>query len=142
MIAIVLIALAPAGIIRWMSQGGGEFLPDETTAGPVLARTVSGDLAIAISSRSGAISTGRQTFFVEFRSVKADRLIDVGDVQLSATMAMPGMSMSGGVSVQRTSTPGRYEASGDFGMAGAWTMAVEWNGPAGRGSTVLQGDVR
>jgi Cu(I)/Ag(I) efflux system membrane protein CusA/SilA len=142
MIAIVLIALTPAGIIRWMSQGGGEFLPDETTAGSVLARTVSGDLAIAISSRSGAISTGRQTFFIEFRSVEGNRPIDVGDVQLSATMTMPGMSMSAGVSVQRTSTPGRYEASGDFGMAGAWTMTVEWNGPAGRGSTVLQGDVR
>jgi hypothetical protein len=47
-------------------------------------------------------------------------------------MTMPGMVMSGGVE-GATTVAGRYR-DGEFGMAGAWKMALEWDGPAGRGS--------
>jgi hypothetical protein len=55
---------------------------------------------------------------------------------------MPGMVMSGGVEVAPSDVPGRYLATAEFGMAGAWQMAIEWNGPAGQGSVNFQGGVQ
>jgi len=57
-------------------------------------------------------------------------------------MAMPGMVMSSGLQLQRTAVPGRYTAIAEFGMAGAWHMSVEWDGPAGRGSANFDGGVQ
>jgi len=69
-------------------------------------------------------------------------LADVGTVRASANMPMPGMVMSGGLQVTPTGVPGRYAATAEFGMAGAWQMAIEWNGPAGQGSMNFQGGVQ
>ena len=68
--------------------------------------------------------------------------MDVGEVRLMASMSMPGMVMPGAVEISRTQTPGRYAASGEFGMAGQWRMTVEWNGPAGRRTASFDGEVR
>jgi len=57
-------------------------------------------------------------------------------------MPMPGMVMSGGLEVHRTTTAGRYEVTAEFGMAGAWPMAIDWDGPAGRGSVTFEGAVQ
>ena len=56
-------------------------------------------------------------------------------------MPMPGMVMSSGLKIQRTSV-GRYDATADFGMAGAWHMTIEWDGPAGKGSVNFEGAVQ
>ena len=56
-------------------------------------------------------------------------------------MPMPGMVMSGGLQVQPTGTPGRT-GTAEFGMAGAWQMAIEWDGAAGRGSASFEGAVQ
>jgi hypothetical protein len=52
------------------------------------------------------------------------------------------MVMSGGLQVTPTAVPGRYAATGEFGMAGAWPMVIEWNGPAGQGSVNFHGGVQ
>jgi hypothetical protein len=52
------------------------------------------------------------------------------------------MAMPGGVELHRTAVVGRYEATAEFGMAGAWHMAFEWDGPAGRGSVKFEGAVQ
>jgi hypothetical protein len=57
-------------------------------------------------------------------------------------MTMPGMVMPSGLQVTRTNVAGRYLATAEFGMAGAWQMAIEWNGPAGQGSVNFQGSVQ
>jgi hypothetical protein len=57
-------------------------------------------------------------------------------------MPIPGMVMSGGLRLARSDVPGRYVATADFGMAGAWQMTIEWNGPAGLGSVSFQGAVQ
>ena len=57
-------------------------------------------------------------------------------------MPMPGMVMSGGVRVSSGGTAGRYVATGEFGMAGAWQMTIEWNGPVGRGAVSFEGEVQ
>jgi hypothetical protein len=57
-------------------------------------------------------------------------------------MPMPGMVMPGGLQVTRTGVPGRYEATAEFGMGGAWQMSVAWDGPAGQGSVSFEGMVQ
>jgi hypothetical protein len=57
-------------------------------------------------------------------------------------MTMPGMAMSSGMQLQPSGTPGRYMGTADFGMAGAWQFAIDWDGPAGRGSTSFEGKVQ
>jgi hypothetical protein len=55
---------------------------------------------------------------------------------------MPGMVMSSGMQVNPTDVRGRYEGTAEFGMAGAWQMSVNWDGPAGRGSASFEGPVQ
>lgn len=106
-----------------------------------LQRVKSGDLDIVLLSDDGALNQGKDAFTIEFR--KADgSLADMGTVSTSANMAMPNMTMPGTVRVEPSDTPGRYRASGDFGMAGTWQMKVEWNGPAGQGSVSFDGTVQ
>jgi hypothetical protein len=50
--------------------------------------------------------------------------------------------MPGGVELHRTAVAGRYEATAEFGMAGAWQMTFEWDGPIGRGSVNFEGAVQ
>jgi hypothetical protein len=102
----------------------------------------SGDLEIVLRSQGGALRQGRNNFLIEFRRPASSTLVDVGAVRASANMPMPGMVMSSGLQVTPTGVPGRYAATAEFGMAGAWQMAIEWNGPAGQGSVNFQGGVQ
>jgi hypothetical protein len=111
-------------------------------AGTVLRSVRSGDLNIVLLSATGALQQGRNTFTIEFRSATTGGLVDAGTVRATANMAMPGMVMSSGMQVRPTETPGLYEGSADFGMAGAWPMSIDWDGPAGRGSVSFEGAVQ
>jgi Cu(I)/Ag(I) efflux system membrane protein CusA/SilA len=102
----------------------------------------SGDLEIVLRSATGALRQGRNTFTIEFRQPASGPLVDVGTVRASATMTMPGMVMSGGLQVRAGDETGRYVATGEFGMAGAWQMVIDWHGPAGQGSVNFQGSVQ
>jgi Cu(I)/Ag(I) efflux system membrane protein CusA/SilA len=139
-VAAVVVVFAVAAAIGWRATrgGGGAGLADPAQT---VQQVNAGDLQIAVVSPSGALRLGRNTFAFEFRS-KDGPLVDVGVVRASANMSMPGMVMSGGLQVIRTATPGRYEATAEFGMAGAWQMAIEWDGPAGRGSVNFEGMVQ
>ena len=107
----------------------------------VVQRVQSGDLQIVLTSATGTLRLGRNTFTIEFRSA-AGALVDVGNVSASANMSMPGMIMSSGLQVTPTGVRGRYQATAEFGMAGAWPMALQWDGPAGRGSVNFEGMVQ
>ena len=113
----------------------------ESQAGAPVLQIRSGPLTVVLLSPTGTLHQGRNTYAIEFREANG-ALVDVGTVHTSANMAMPGMVMSGGVEVSRTTVPGRYQATADFGMAGAWKMSLEWDGPAGRGSVDFEGPVR
>jgi len=135
--AIVVIAAAVALWRPWQSHDAQRPSERATTVQEIR----SGNLVIVVLSPTGTLHQGRNTFTIEFRSANGS-LVDVGTVRASANMPMPGMVMSGGLEVRRTSVPGRYQASAEFGMAGAWQMAVEWDGPAGHGSVNFQGPVQ
>ncbi|HEX5217793.1 MAG TPA: CusA/CzcA family heavy metal efflux RND transporter [Vicinamibacterales bacterium] len=140
---IGLAVLVVAGILiaatMWRLSGTG------STASPIAGHTIqelhSGSIVVALKSERSALHQGRNVFWIEFRSA-AGTLIDVGDVRLAGAMTMPGMTMSGGAEVQRTSIDGRYQATAEFGMSGAWRFSLDWNGPAGAGSISFNGDVR
>jgi Cu(I)/Ag(I) efflux system membrane protein CusA/SilA len=140
--AVVLtLALASFGA-WWIALRGGRDAAPAGRDGPVVQTVRSGDLEIDLRAEAGALRQGRNTFTIEFRRQGSDTRIDVGTVRASANMPMPGMVMSGGLQVTPSGVPGRYRATADFGMAGAWQMAIEWNGPAGQGSVSFHGSVQ
>ena len=137
---VAILAVTMLGVWRIAAPGRDD--GREKAAGTVVQTVRSGDLEIVLLSPTGALRQGRNTFTIEFRRAGSDTLVDVGTVRASATMSMPGMVMSGGLQVMATPVPGRYAATAEFGMAGAWPVAVQWDGPAGRGSVNFQGSVQ
>ena len=98
-----------------------------------------GELEVVLLAPAEALQRGSQGFaLLEFRDGNG-MLVDVGTVRVTATMPMPGApTMSGDSEIKPTPAPGRYEVTTDLSMAGTWHLQVEWNGPAGRGSTRLE----
>jgi hypothetical protein len=137
---VVAIGVLSAGMILWRQARQGT-APGAQSAGSIVQRLHSGNLDILLLSSTGALHQGRNTFSFEFRAGDG-RLVDVGTVRASGNMPMPGMVMSSGLQVQRTAIPGRYDATAEFGMAGAWHMGIEWDGPAGHGSINFEGAVQ
>ena len=107
-----------------------------------LQKVRSGMLDIVLLSPHEGLRHGKDAFVIEFRSTTGGTLIDVGNVKVNANMPMAGTPMFGTVDVQRTDVPGRYDANGEFSMAGTWRIAVEWDGPAGQGSVTFPGSVQ
>ena len=129
-------------LVRGVADATRQQRPTPQSAGTVVQTVRAGDLDIALLSPTGTLRQGRNSFTFEFRRTGTTTLVDVGSVHASANMPMPGMVMSGGLQVTPTGVPGRYAATAEFGMAGAWQMAIEWNGPAGQGSVNFQGGVQ
>jgi Cu(I)/Ag(I) efflux system membrane protein CusA/SilA len=139
---VVAAILSVGGWVAWnqVKRRGGP--PEQSAPGTVVRTIRSGSLNILLRSPDGTLHQGRNAFTIEFRSVDRGALVDVGTVRASANMPMPGMVMPSGMQVRSGGTPGRYEGTAEFGMAGAWQMAIEWNGPAGQGSVSFEGAVQ
>jgi Cu(I)/Ag(I) efflux system membrane protein CusA/SilA len=140
--AVVVILVVIAALTVWRLSGSRVGAPPARAGTSVIQTLRSGDLEIVLRSQAGAFRQGRNTFVIEFRRATSDTLLDVGSVRASGNMTMPGMVMSSGLQVTPTNVPGQYTATAEFGMAGAWQMAIEWNGPAGQGSVNFQGSVQ
>ena len=140
-VTVVTLAALSAGVFAWRQTRHGIAGGNAAPAGQVVQRLSAGNLEIALLSPTGILRQGRNTFSLEFRT-QDGRLVDVGTVRASGNMPMPGMGMSSGLQVQRTATAGRYDATAEFGMAGAWHMALEWDGPMGHGSINFEGAVQ
>ncbi|MGD9894275.1 MAG: efflux RND transporter permease subunit, partial [Dehalococcoidia bacterium] len=133
------------GISGWtVSQrlGHKSVETEQAASGSVVHQVRSGDLQIVLLSPVGTLQQGRNAFTIEFRPANGGALVDVGSVRATGNMPMPGMVMSSGMQVHPSGIPGRYEATAEFGMAGAWQMSVEWDGPKGRGTVSFEGSVQ
>jgi hypothetical protein len=139
--AVVAVILVATLVVWRIAAPDGDDLSEQGAAG-VVQTIRSGDLEIVLLSPTGTLRQGRNSFTIEFRRAGTETLVDVGSVRASANMPMPGMVMSGGLQVMPTGAPGRFAATAEFGMAGAWQMAIEWDGPAGRGSVSFEGAVQ
>ena len=101
------------------------------------------DLTITLLSSLGELKQGENNFVLEFRSAANNQPVDVGRVAIASTMSMPGMApMSAGVELEPAGQIGRYQAKAGFAMSAAWRFSVQWDGPAGKGSTTFNTDVR
>ena len=136
-VGVLIVIAAAATAWRYSRQS----TTSASLGGQTVQRVTAGNLQITLLSATGMLHQGRNTFAIEFRSADG-RLVDAGAVHASGNMPMPGMVMSSGLQIERTSTVGRYEASAEFGMAGAWHMTIDWDGPAGKGSVNFEGAVQ
>ena len=137
---VAIAAVASFAAWRAFAPGGNDA---GGSAGAAIVQTVrAGALDIVLLAPAGTLRQGRNAFMIEFRRAGTDSLVDVGTVRASANMAMPGMVMSSGLQLTPTAVPGRVAATAEFGMAGAWQMAIEWDGPAGKGSVNFEGGVQ
>jgi Cu(I)/Ag(I) efflux system membrane protein CusA/SilA len=141
LLALGLIGVLTGTLVIWRTYRFHGSEQGTADSGTTVQRVQAGDLQIVLMSPTGTLAQGRNAFTIEFRSAEG-ALVDVGTVRASANMPMPGMVMSGGLQVTGTGLPGRYQATAEFGMAGAWQMAIEWDGPAGRGSVNFEGTVQ
>ena len=82
---------------------------------------------VVISSNSGTVKEGQGKFYIEFRGKNDDQLVDVGKIEIQATMPMPGMPMINDAEVTATNKPGRYSVKYDLSMIGTWTLHVKFN---------------
>jgi hypothetical protein len=102
-----------------------------------LQRVRAGNLDVVLLSSDGNLSHGKDAITIEFR--RGDALVDVGTVKAGASMVMAGMGpMLGSVFLEKGDAPGRYKADTDLGMSGGWQLKLDWDGPAGKGSTTIQ----
>lgn len=100
-------------------------------------------LTISLLSEGEDLKQGKNDFIIEFKSESTQQPMDVGKVTVSSAMPMPGMApMSAGVEVSSAEQTGRYRAQASFEMSGAWQFAIQWDGPAGQGSTQFLVNVR
>ena len=101
------------------------------------------DLTIVLMNEKGELAMGQNRFVIAFRSSSNNQPVDVGAVTVSSAMAMPGMApMTAPVELEPAGSTGQYTAKSDFAMSGAWKFEVRWDGPAGRGTTSFNTNVR
>jgi hypothetical protein len=101
------------------------------------------DLTIVLLNEKGELAMGQNRFVIAFRSSSNNQPVDVGTVTLGSSMAMPAMApMTAPIELEPAGITGQYTAKSDFAMSGAWKFEVRWDGPAGRGTTSFNTNVR
>ena len=101
------------------------------------------DLVVTLLNEKGELAMGKNSFVIAFRSARDNQPVDAGTVTVSSSMAMPGMApMTAPIELESAGATGQYAAKGDFAMSGAWKFEVRWDGPAGRGATSFNSNVR
>jgi Cu(I)/Ag(I) efflux system membrane protein CusA/SilA len=143
LVGVIAVVLAAGSFTAWrMVRTRGNAADATPAAGQIVQTVRASNVDIVLRSPDAALRLGRNRFTIEFRQPDGGGLLDVGTVSASANMGMPGMAMSSGLQITPSGVPGRYLATAEFGMAGAWQMAIEWHGPAGQGSVTFHGSVQ
>src|SRR5262249_35658422 len=88
----------------------------------------SGDYVISLLNDTGVLKQHSSHLRLEFRKSSTNEMANVDNVQIQASMRMPGMGpMFGNVSGIRQVSPGCYEFDADFSMAGQWNFLVTFD---------------
>lgn len=92
----------------------------------------SGDYIVTLLNDTGAVKQHSNKLTLEFRNASTNEPANVNNVQIQASMRMPGASpMFGDLSTTKQIGPGRYDFDADFSMAGQWSFGVTFE-PNGR----------
>ncbi len=106
-------------------------------------RVSTGAFDVVLLAVGDALQSGKDTAVLEFRSRASQTLVDVGTVNVAASMPMAGMPpMFGSATALKAADPGRYTLDLQLGMAGSWRLDVRWDGPQGRGEATLLSSAR
>ena len=107
-----------------------------------LQRVQSGNIEVVVLAPTVALKQTRNYCTLEFRTGTDRHLVDVGTVKVRTTMTMEGQPMDGFVTDVKPAGTGRYTVEMVLAMTGDWTIAIEWDGPAGHGSAMFGAVVR
>lgn len=92
----------------------------------------SSDYIITVLNETGVLKQRSDHLTIEFRNASTNELANVSNVQIHASMVMPGMGpMFGTFAAPRQDVPGRYDFDADVGMAGQWNVVITFD-PNGR----------
>jgi hypothetical protein len=127
-IATTLIAI---GLIYGASFVWHKASARKITSPPFATQTVN-DLTVKLTAPVGQLQKGDNNVLIEFRDSDG-RLVDVGDVNFTIDMNMPGMVARGGGPAEKTGTIGQYRAEVRAAMAGYWRAKISFDGPHGHG---------
>ncbi len=98
----------------------------------------SGDYIVTVFNESGVLKLRSDHLTVEFRNASTNELANVSNVQIQASMVMPGMGpMFGNLGPPRQDVPGRYDFDADVEMAGQWNLVITFD-PKGRAQFALR----
>ena len=87
----------------------------------------SGDYVIALSSETGVVKRSDH-LTLEFHNASTNELVDANNVQIQASMTMPGLGpMFGTLTPPQHRAPGRYDFDAEFGMVGRWSFIVTFD---------------
>jgi hypothetical protein len=136
-IATTLIAI---GLIYGASFVWHKASARKITSPPFATQTVS-DLTVKLMAPAGQLQKGDNDVLIEFRD-SGGQLVDVGNVNFTIDMNMPGMMASGGGPAQKTGTAGQYRAKVKADMAGDWNASVSYQGPDGHGQSTFPINVK
>jgi hypothetical protein len=124
---------------------GASFVWHEVSArkitSPRFATQTVNDLTVKLMASAGQLQKGDNNVLIEFRASDG-QLVDVGDVNFTIDMNMPGMVMRGGGPAQKTGTAGQYRAKVRADMAGDWNAKISYDGPCGKGKANFSLTVR
>jgi hypothetical protein len=95
------------------------------------AQTVN-DLMVKLMAPTGQLQKGENNVLIEFRDSDG-QLVDVGNVNFTIDMNMPGMSMRDGGPAQKTGTTGQYRVEVKAEMTGDWNAKISFQGSHGHG---------
>ena len=123
---IGLVAIFYAGQFAWQ-----KLRPTQISGAPFLTQNVN-DLTANFIAPEGQLQKGDNNVLIEFRD-SVGQLADIGDVNFTIDMNMPGMAMHGGGPAQKTGTAGQYRTKVKADMAGDWNAKISFQGPRGHG---------
>jgi hypothetical protein len=101
------------------------------TSSPFATQTVNG-FTVKLVTPAGKLQKGDNNVLIEFRDSDG-QLVDVGDVNFTIDMNMPGMVMRGGGPAQKAGTAGQYRAKVKADMSGDWNAKISFHNPSGQG---------
>jgi hypothetical protein len=130
---IIATTLVAIGLIYGASFVWHKASARKITSPPFATQTVN-DLTVKLIAPAGQLQKGDNNVLIEFRD-SGGQLVDVGNVNFTIDMNMPGLVMHGGGLAQETGTTGQYRAKVKADMAGDWNAKLFYDGPRGKGET-------
>lgn len=109
----------------------------------VIKSTKTGNLTVTLSNSTGELKNGENELFISFADASG-KLVDVGAASLNFHMAAMGTmaEMNNKATLMTTETPGKYHAKVDIEMASTWEAVINYEGPQGKGQTVMTVNVK